>query len=396
MKKDNQFGSVSELMEGNFQDPNKVFHFRWISVNQDTSYASDPQGVHRIKAINPSIPFKMEEKIFHKETQKTRYIRHVVGEHSIFIDVQEKHGKPDKGNELPVTNLMFVDGNRQIVGNDNLILEYMKLSNYNRSNPDRDPTVLPLFYLYDRTKAVSGLIKNDKKVAEAMGWIYNPVNFDTVMAYGSTTLPGFDNLQAEEVQLRLSRMAHKDVTKFLDGINNPLIIKKYLIKEIALKGGFVVYDEAKNALYRQSGTHLLTSATGIDPINDFVDRTVSDVTGKWEQEYQDILVLIGRAKRKETATSPPKNDKHEEDLPIITGLTEQGAIELIEAGLKAKVFTQLMRNGRGKEPVKGGMSYKEDSKTERIYFAGRKTLIERLQSDIKFLTKVKSEIFVEA
>jgi len=392
MKKNNEYGSIAELSEGSFIDPNKVFHFRLIQTNPSTSYATDSQGVNKIRSVNPAFTFKMEEKIFCEKKKKTRYIRHVVGEPFIYVDEQPIYTKE---NPAQVTNLIFINGDRQIQGNDNTLLEYIKVSNYNASNPNRDKSVTPIFYLYDQNAQINNAIATDKGIAQAMGFIYNPEFFDVVMAYGCVSLNGYENMTPENIQYKLSAMAKKDPTKFMEGIKNPLFLKKYYLKEIAINAGVIQYVQSQNALFLKGGVHLLTAPIGTDPIDMFVDNTISDTSGEWEKMYQKVLTQIGKGEKlvKKTVAPPPIENDEEEikpvtfaDLPTPTNISDESADKLIEEGLASGLFT------------KSGTSviiYKADSIKNSIKFLGRKGdrgLRTRLQTDQAFLDAVREEV----
>ena len=391
MKKNNEYGSIAELSEGNFTSPEKVFHFKLLQTNPSTSYALDSLGMNKIRSVNPAYTFKMEEKIFCDKKKKTRYIRHVVGEPSIYVDEQPIYTKE---NPAQVTNLIFINGDRQIQGNDNTLLEYLSVSNYNISNPKRDKTVTPMFYLYDQNAQINTAIANDKSIAKAMGFIYNPEYFDVVMAYGCVSLNGYENMTSEQIQFKLSGMAKKDPSKFMSGIQNPLFLKKYYIKEIAINAGVVTYVESQNALYLQGNVHLLTAPIGTDPVDLFVDNTLSDTSGEWERMYQKVLGLINRGKKvtKEVAPAPPPIDDEElkpvtfVSLPTPTNISDEYADKLIDDGIANGLFT------------KSGTAvfiYKADSVKNAIKFTGRKGekgLRTRLQTDQAFLDAVKEEV----
>lgn len=295
MKKTIDFGSVADLTANNFH-PNQIYQFWLTKKNFGSSYADDKRGVMVKKVYPTSRLVKLEENIswFNPKTSKyeTVTIRHCVGESEIFKHLQS----PDDRIQKTITHLELVDGHKMIRGSETTMLRYLALSNYNGSNPNRDTTVLPIFYLYDGNAAVEKAMEAEDATFELQALIRDPKNIDMLTSYARVILPPaeFDKVYGKHDQLKFKMLglAKGDPKRFKEELNNPATLKKHYILE-SIDAGILYVNENTNGLYfRKNGELIQQAPMGLSPINLFVDKVTEDRTGGTAEVYKMILNAI--------------------------------------------------------------------------------------------------------
>lgn len=395
MSTETKQGSIKDLTEKNFKSE-YIFRFNLVKKNKGTTFAQDEHGRTPLRQVFGKRDFTMYERIKYFEKDKEsknyakykngaiRYIRYIVGEDSIFKDEQSE-GAQD------ITNCNFVDGYKVVKGDDANFLYYMSLSNYNKNNPNRltadvdGNPIKPIFYLYDKNAIVENIIKTKQELRKTIGWIYDTEQIDLVMAYAMVLVPDYKTISKDEVLLRMEMIATQDLNKFIKGMDNEAVLKKYYILK-AIDAGKLELNDKTNTLYWDSGAVIVQAPTGISPIDMFVDNTMTDSSKQWESQYLKVLSKIGKLREEpkvEHFTDKLESEKSEAIEPSESDIEKWKPV--VEAASKNGVVT---KNG------KTHFIFMKDTVEERIFagYRGLKGIVTALVNEPEFakdlLTKV--------
>ena len=296
MKKQTEFGSISDFASKEFKR-DKTYQFWLIKKNTDTSYFSDEKGNRQKQNLYPiSYPLKMEfmSSWINPETEReeSAFVRHVATEKSIYRHLQSD----DMDGVLkPISKLKFVNGYVNIHGYETSLLEAIAKDDRNASNPTRNKQIKPIYYMRDDEASFKKVLEKDDLEFEVQAFVRDPKNFRKVVAYARVILDKseFDKLSVDPnlIIYRMKGLAKQDPIKFRMGLNNPAVLKKHNILE-AIEEGYLIKDDSANAIYFKSGDLLNQSPMGINPVNDFVDKTMTDRTGTSESLYNMVLKLL--------------------------------------------------------------------------------------------------------
>lgn len=168
---------------------------------------------------------------------------------------------------------------------DREIHEFMALSNYNGSNPNRDTSKPIHFYCVDENKnsEVERKVRNFKR--EALN-VAADLSADEVRTY-IAAIGKDDNRPLELLRNELERIADLDPSGFLDLVNNKQSTMRAMIQRSLLKGA-ILFDQERSMFTWPNGEAILTVArtTGQDAIDELISYCISSAKG--EKVYQTI------------------------------------------------------------------------------------------------------------
>ncbi len=307
----NKYGTIADFNEKNF---NKKYVFVLNHNNPKPAL----EGVHFPTSKN--IP--LIDEIFDKKTQKRRIIRYVPGEMSIFEDEQ----KWDKATPPKNYFASFAkDGDLIIDGRETQKLEFFLKCNFNGSNPDRDTTKKPMFWMVDIGKGLKTVMEKDRVLDKAKAWCYD-APWAEVKAYARGINLDISR-DPDEIRWALRITAEKDPVKFLAGTTNQAFKKKNLILD-AIERNLLTVDVANNSIKWTDGGVIVNSPISKDPVDHLVD---SLNTPDGERVYATIRALITPVEEPAVLTmEPPKSvvERAKQDAnPLNTAPPALGAIK---------------------------------------------------------------------
>ena len=294
---------------------------------------SNPAGSVENKPYPNSFGIKLEDTIFDKKKGKSRMIRVVPGETSIYKDEQSEDGQ--KAN--PINKYFSKQGDLIVEGREEQTLEYLLKCNANGTNPDRNQDKPVVFGLLDNKQGLSIAIEKDKAESEASNWCFN-AEFKNIVRYARVL--GFDtNVDPEQLRHALFQLSKKDAVKFNDGLKNKYVKRKFNVLE-AIDKGLITVDLKENTIKWASGNIITASPMGKNPIDHFVDLSCS--TTDFDMTYNTLYEQVNPAFKVEkeayqekisSAKMPTKEDNTVVDATISTK-------DLIEVALKKGVIEQ--------------------------------------------------------
>jgi len=270
-------GNYSDFRSGDTR--NKEFIFVLNHINQNPSYKSARGvGVH----FPPSFRLALVDSVYDESKGVMREIRYIPGEMSIYKDEQTADDKVAKATYYAE----FVNGEYVIQGHDTLKLKFFMLSNYNGTNPKRDAGRNVRFYLVDPGLGLETVMAEDELLTEAQQFCYKG-SWDEVAAYAMVLNIPITN-DVRQVRYSLKMRAQADPKRFMEGLKNPKMKRKYFVMQ-ALNEGIIEKNFTTNSINWKKGRAITQSPIGKDLIDDFVDATFSPAG---ETVYKTLMGIL--------------------------------------------------------------------------------------------------------
>jgi hypothetical protein len=279
-------GTYQDFLKGDIANKNFVFRLLKKTVNPSL-VRSDGRPVYYVPSARIVAYNLINEKDPISNQLKTRAIRLIPGEPSIYVDQQSK----DSDNPKKKYSIEFINGLKIVSGNDPLLLEWMMKCNWNESNPNRRTAVKPKFELVDAVKNIQKEMTNSKVEAEALAFAFSG-NVEEVFAYARVL--NVDTTQSElEVRFSLSLLAKRTKDnptapeKFMEGLKSASMRKKYNVLK-AIDTGFLVMNSQTNSIALSSNPYnpIYTAPLGKDVVDGMVNLLSTD---KGQQIYDGII-----------------------------------------------------------------------------------------------------------
>lgn len=353
MKNGKKAGSYQDYLDGKFED--KVFFFELSKPTLNPSMQAERSGKKVIFPPLKMIPLLDRIQVKGKGLVEIRVCN---GELSIYKSEQT----PDDKIPKKIVKADFVRGHYVIEGYDKQKLDFMMLSNYNESNPNRVPGARKLFKLLDPKKTYTQTIHQEKRDAEAVNWCLN-APFSDVLAYAKVLQMKYVDLKEEDAirwDMRLIAKANPD--KFLTEKDKDET-KKMIIVITALEKGVIIEKDNSFFWAKNSLQPIVTAPTGKDMKRHFVDFLF---TNEGKEVYHEMLVELKREAPK------PAEPKYQ-----FTGLSEDQATELLGQAIDKGAI------------VREGNWFKH---RDNFKVMGVKLMVEALQKDQELLDTVKADM----
>lgn len=363
-------GTFEDFQKGDTAEKN--FIFRLLERNENPSMIrADGRPVNYVPSFRIEAYNLINEKDPLTKVLKTRAIRLVPGEPSIYVDQQSK----DSENKKKKYSIEFVNGFKIVAGNDPQLLEFMMKCNWNESNPNRRTAVKPLFELVDSAKNIQKTMTDSKVESEALAFAFSG-NIEEVFAYARVL--NIDTTQSElEVRFALSLAAKRtrDNTtapeKFMEGLKSASMRKKYNVLK-AIDTNFLVVNNQTNSIALSSNPYspIYTAPLGKDVIDGLVNLLSTDqgkqiydgiIANNQGEQAAEAIEFDEKDVAASMAISKPKT-------PVLADLPESDA-ELLDL----LAFAQEKELVGFKNPM--WYSYKDDK------FAGREGFLNGLKSN---------------
>lgn len=369
-------GTITDFQSRKFFE--KSFLFQLLAPNLASSY-SDSKSKQPTKAFPASFSLKMEVEVFDREESDPptrRTMRLVKKERSIWADAQSKDEKMAK----VITYFDFIDGKRLVAGDETLLLKFLMNDDRNKSKPNRDVKINPIYELVDMAKGLEEEIMKDMRLTEIKQWCYlGP--WHEVAAYARVLNRPVDR-DPSQVRADLVRHAVADPVRFQNGMKNPLALRKHYVIT-ALEAGILEEDQNSNSLlWKGSGTRLVTAPMGSPLIDFFVDHSQ---TPAGEDSYQHLLTKlnldpdVNKIKIPTPAASPSASIDPSLNA---TEVTPKEAEDLLALALTKGVIVKY---------GKSTYAFDNGGPDERK-FTGPKAVTVAMCSDSEFLKRVQKKL----
>lgn len=260
---------------------------------------------------------KLEGKIFDRHAKdkngkispRTRTIRVVQGEVSIYKDEQTEDGQKLE----PIRIEFSKDGVKIVEAREELVLEYMLRSNLNETNPERDTNVRPIFGLLDLKTGLQNEMEKDMNESKAANWCHT-IDFKYLVRYARVL--GVDTTKdPDEIRYAMRYLAKVDPKKFNNGLENKLTLRKFDVLQ-ASDDGLVKVDLRTNAIYWENGNLITHSPIGKNPVDHFVDLSMSD--SAMDLAYRTMAQQVN-AKNVDIKIESPVAAAAKDDIPAQRG-----------------------------------------------------------------------------
>lgn len=269
----NKYGTVADFNAKNFTK-------RYVFVLNHQNPSPSLQDRH----FPISVVLPMIDEVFDHEKGRKRRIRHVSGEQSIFEDEQNFDKNKTTRNEY----IQFSkDGDLIVDGRDVQKLEWLMKSNFNGSNPGRDPSVNAKYWMVDLGSNLKVQREKDEKLTNAKQWCYES-HWDQAKSYARVLGIPVESRDPDEIRMSLVYRAEQNPVLFLAGLNNKLTERKHYVLE-AIDKGILKVDRTTSSLSWANGSNICISPMGKDPIDHFVDLTETE---EGQRTYDSVYGLI--------------------------------------------------------------------------------------------------------
>lgn len=217
-----------------------------------------------------SSSFRLEDIIIENGVRK--HIRYVPGVDTIY----KKDQTPDKDDPKPLQNAMFVNGRISVKSSDSKLLEFFMKTNLNASNPNRDTSKAPLFFLVEEEKFINKAMEQDKVRREAEQWV-DTASFENLTSYARALNINIDR-RIEFIKWDLLQHAKRDPKKFLEGTTSSIIFLKAVVQE-AIEKNIIRVNLHNNSVAWTNGNVIHSAPIGKDAVDSMIDSMMGTEDG---------------------------------------------------------------------------------------------------------------------
>lgn len=354
--KENKASSLGHYMTGEFRK-NRVFMLRNKTEKPSMIKVSEqghPTG-RMIQYCN-SYSLPAEAVIYDIKTKTNRVIRYVIGEESIYKDLQSQ----SKDIPVKIQKIEFIRGMLSVRPEEPTLLELLINHPRNESNPNRDKTKTPIFFEYRPEIDAEDLMVKDKTLIEAKNWCHTATWNELRM---HATVLGINTDQSpDEVKWHILKgFAEVNPVKFLEGLKDKSNRRKYTVIE-AIKNEVLIKNVEANSINWNGGALICLAPLGIDPIVHLVDQTFADTRG------EELYRLI-EAKLNPVIIGAPEDTEDKYKIKLPEDAEENLINSAIAAGIvidKTPWFFYKEQKWQGKKNFIKELNSNEQLKTEIV------------------------------
>ena len=260
------------------------------------------------------------DEIFDKETNRNRKIQYVLGEESIYAKEQ---------SENPVLqDIIFVNGVLIVQPQQINLINYMELSNYNESNPDRMSNKKSIFFKLDVASDTKETVEDLEVEIDAL-YVARSMNPQKMVGFARTLGMNVDR-SMYEIKHDVMTFAKNNPSLFLDSVDNPRTERKQVVLD-AVDYGIIDFNNHANEVNWIMGTKrpaIIHTPVGVDKMDFFVEFTFDS---EGEEVYSEIQKRI---KKMNSIDEPIKETKTEEVLEEV--IQEEVVEEIVKTPSKKK------------------------------------------------------------
>jgi hypothetical protein len=276
-----EHATIGDFKSGDYHDKLFLFHLaQRKSQAVFTKYDGTPVHYPKRRFVN------LIDTIYDKNKGMRRNIKYVEGCTSIFVDEQDK----ETDGKARMYRTEFKHGKYLVLGNNPKLIEFMMITNFNGSNPDRDTGVIPLFNFVDQKKKFKEIMKKEEFEQDAVHWC-NKAPFQEVLRYARVLLAKqVDSMDSDEIRYNMKQFAKARPERFMSDKKVPRIIRKSHILE-AIDKEILFINEATRSISWQNSQNIpiVTAPVGVDAVDHFVQTSFTLEGEKIYNAIKDFL-----------------------------------------------------------------------------------------------------------
>lgn len=218
-----------------------------------------------------------EDVIFDPVTKKTIPIRYSVNEESII--------KSEQSQFVELTDIIITNGSLRVFEDKPTLLEYLRLCNWNKDNPNRVKGKTHIFYEYNPEKVAAELIEAEELEIDARHKAKH-MDFEELsqLALGV----GMNvNRSAKEIRHDMMLFAKTKPREFMESLDNPKIKRRVEVLEAIELG---ILRKEQRAIYMKEtleDVSICVIPVGQDPVDYFTEWTLSEKEG--EEAFKIVM-----------------------------------------------------------------------------------------------------------
>lgn len=211
-----------------------------------------------------------QDVIYDPVNNKSVPIRYSANEESIFKSEQPKH--------VELTTILFTNGSLKVNQDRPNLLEYLRLCNWNKGNPNRVKGKAPIFYEYDPEAVAAQLIENEELEIDARHKAKN-MDFEELKSLAQGIKMNV-NRSAKEIRHDMMIFAKNQPREFMDCLDNPVLKRRVEVLD-AIELGILRKEQRAMFMKETLGdTSLVVIPVGQDPLDYFVEWTLTEKEGE--------------------------------------------------------------------------------------------------------------------
>lgn len=224
-----------------------------------------------------------DDEIYDRTTGKTRHIRYLKGETSIYVDEQRERDKEELQQALFASMIEFRQGVLIVSPMEALLMQYLRMTNRNSENPNRNPD-RPAFF-----REVKPGVKEQKNLAtefDSSEAVYAVKNMKATDLTTYAKVLGINtDREIEEIKWDMVILAKKNPTTFLNGLKDKNLKRKYFVLE-AIDRRILDRNQAAGNISWFNGSVIFQARLGTEVTDEFVQYTFASKDG--EMVYTEI------------------------------------------------------------------------------------------------------------
>jgi len=237
------------------------------------------------------------DEIFDKETNRNRKIQYVLGEESIYAKEQ---------SDNPVLqDIIFINGVLIVQPQQVNLIQFMEMSNYNESNPNRMPGKQAIFFKLDVASDTKETVEGMEVEVDAL-YIARSMEPQKMVGFARTLGMNVDR-SMYEIKHDVMTFAKNNPTLFLESVDNPRTERKQIILD-AIDYGIIDFNNHANEVNWIMGTKrptIIHTPVGVDKIDYFVEFT-------FDSEGEEVYSEIQKRMKKMDSIDEPVEEVNEE------------------------------------------------------------------------------------
>lgn len=211
---------------------------------------------------------------------KTRQIRYLPGERSIYVDEQSTPFYNDKMKVIQGRPIKAVDRVMVVSGTEVNKVEFLMKTNANGSNPNRDSRRAILFRLNDPESQAKKALENDEARINAQYRILHmPIEqlkpLMITLAKSTAEIQKISIMEINELRYMARSIADKDPKKFLESMSTDGNEYRFIINS-GIANGVIKIIDATNSIIWHDGGILIQAPHGLNPTEHLVTMAKND------------------------------------------------------------------------------------------------------------------------
>jgi len=211
-----------------------------------------------------------EDVIFDPIKNKTIPIRYSANEESIYKSEQPAH--------IELTTILFTNGSFRVYKDNPTLLEYLRVCNYNKGNPNRVKGKTAIFFEYDPVAQAKELMENESLEIDARHMAKH-MDFEELSAIALGV--GMNvNRSVSEIRHDMMNFAKTRPRHFMEALDDPSVKRRTEVLQ-AIELGILRKEQRAMFLKEPLGdSQICVIPVGQDPLDYFVNWTLEDKEGE--------------------------------------------------------------------------------------------------------------------